>query len=165
MQNKKAWVYGFLTIFWGFEIFSFSAETADVSGDRSRAIARAAAETLSFVLKKPLNSEDTVLFISHIIRKCAHMAEFAFLAVLVFLLIRSVNGRKMPYCALFVTAAYAAADELHQMFVPGRGPAVSDVMIDSCGAAVGILIIFFILKHWGDEHTPPVGDCFRRFSP
>ena len=32
--------------------------------------------------------------------------------------------------------AYAATDEFHQIFVPTRTPAVTDVMIDTCGGAV-----------------------------
>ena len=32
---------------------------------------------------------------------------------------------------------YAASDEIHQRFTPGRRPAVSDVLLDGVGAAVG----------------------------
>ncbi|MNL79991.1 VanZ like family protein [compost metagenome] len=35
--------------------------------------------------------------------------------------------------------AYAATDEWHQAFVPGRGPALTDVGIDSLGAATALL--------------------------
>ena len=37
---------------------------------------------------------------------------------------------------------YACSDEFHQSFVPGRGPAFKDVMIDSTGALVGLTIIY-----------------------
>jgi len=36
--------------------------------------------------------------------------------------------------------AYAVSDEFHQYFVPGRGPRWGDVMLDSFGAALGIII-------------------------
>jgi VanZ family protein len=33
---------------------------------------------------------------------------------------------------------YAVSDEVHQLFVPGRGAQVTDVLIDNAGAFVGI---------------------------
>ena len=33
---------------------------------------------------------------------------------------------------------YAISDEVHQLFVPGRGGQVKDIVIDSAGAIVGI---------------------------
>ncbi|MGV8147186.1 MAG: VanZ family protein [Alkaliphilus sp.] len=41
---------------------------------------------------------------------------------------------------LLVCVLYAISDETHQIFVPGRSAQVSDILIDSVGAAVGILI-------------------------
>lgn len=49
-------------------------------------------------------------------------------------------GRAFPFTALTAfafSALYAASDEFHQLFVPGRAGLLSDVGIDSCGAAVG----------------------------
>ena len=39
-----------------------------------------------------------------------------------------------------ISTAYAATDEFHQIFVPGRAGMVTDVMIDSSGALAGILL-------------------------
>ena len=36
-------------------------------------------------------------------------------------------------------------DETHQMFVPGRGPQVKDVMIDSAGAFMGVLFVVAVV--------------------
>jgi len=49
------------------------------------------------------------------------------------------NGRTVGE-AFLVAVAYAVSDEFHQAFVPGRGSAVSDVVIDSAGAALGLLV-------------------------
>jgi VanZ family protein len=38
--------------------------------------------------------------------------------------------------ALLIAAAYAALDEFHQSFVPGRGGAAQDVLLDGAGAIV-----------------------------
>lgn len=40
--------------------------------------------------------------------------------------------------ALTITVLYAISDEIHQRFVPGRGPRVTDVVIDSLGALTAI---------------------------
>ena len=39
-----------------------------------------------------------------------------------------------------ISTAYAATDEFHQIFVPGRAGMLTDVMIDSSGALAGILL-------------------------
>ena len=40
----------------------------------------------------------------------------------------------------------AATDEFHQLFVPGRGARVTDVLIDSLGAAAGILLFLAVRR-------------------
>ena len=41
---------------------------------------------------------------------------------------------------------YAISDEIHQLFIPGRGGRVQDVCIDSIGVFLGIFILSFIIK-------------------
>ena len=48
--------------------------------------------------------------------------------------------------ALLAATVYAASDEIHQAFVPGRGSAVTDVLLDSAGALCGILIVCLIVR-------------------
>lgn len=48
--------------------------------------------------------------------------------------------------ALAISAAYAATDEFHQLFVLGRACRFSDVLIDSAGAGVGIFAVLFIIR-------------------
>jgi VanZ family protein len=69
-----------------------------------------------------------------VLRKTAHAAEFA---VLGFLLLRAL-GAELPAFAAGV--AYAASDELHQYFVPGRQGTVLDVLIDAVGVGVGVYV-------------------------
>ncbi len=68
-----------------------------------------------------------------VLRKLAHTVEYAILGAL---LLRAVR-RELP--ALAAGIAYAASDELHQHFVPGRRGAPLDVLIDSVGVALGVL--------------------------
>jgi len=41
---------------------------------------------------------------------------------------------------------YAISDELHQMFVPGRTPAVSDLGIDAAGIILALLLIGLVVN-------------------
>jgi VanZ family protein len=68
-----------------------------------------------------------------ILRKCAHLTEYA---VLAFLLARAL-GREAP--ALLLGVLYAASDEFHQSFVRGRHASPVDVAIDAVGLLVGLL--------------------------
>ena len=68
------------------------------------------------------------------LRKLAHVGEFALLGAL---LLRALR-EELPALALGV--AYAASDELHQHFVEGRLASPLDVLIDTVGVAIGILL-------------------------
>ena len=70
-----------------------------------------------------------------VLRKCAHVTEYAILG---FLLLRAI-GREVP--ALLLGVLYAASDELHQHFVHGRHASPIDVLIDSVGLLIGIFVI------------------------
>ena len=47
-------------------------------------------------------------------------------------------GILVPWC---IASAYAATDEIHQLFVPGRSGQVSDVLLDSAGVLAGLLVL------------------------
>ena len=70
-----------------------------------------------------------------VLRKLAHMAEYAVLAALLWRALGSYAG------ALVLAVAYAGTDELHQHFVSGRHAAFRDVGIDAAGAAVGLALV------------------------
>jgi VanZ family protein len=69
-----------------------------------------------------------------VLRKIAHAAEYAVLGAL---LVRATGRSGL---AFVLGALYAASDELHQHFVPGRVGAPLDVVIDAVGTAVGIVL-------------------------
>lgn len=68
------------------------------------------------------------------LRKTLHVAEFAILAAL---LLRAVRTHRL---ALVLGALYAASDEVHQHFVPGREGRPIDVAFDTAGLVVGLLL-------------------------
>lgn len=94
----------------------------------------------------------TVLFrIHHYIRKCGHFTEYFILSLLI---LRAIRGGRhttrlaWALAAIGIVAAYAALDEFHQSFVPGRTPAVMDVLIDASGGAAAQAIAALVLL-WG----------------
>jgi VanZ family protein len=96
---------------------------------------------------KPDISPDTLASIHFIVRKCAHLSEYAILALLWFRAAISVTNSKRSLSILCVSVwigclFVATMDEFHQSFVASRGPSIRDVMIDGAGAIVGLLIGF-----------------------
>jgi VanZ family protein len=70
-----------------------------------------------------------------ILRKCAHMTEYAILALLLF----RALGRELP--AFLFGLAYAVSDEIHQHFISGRHGSPVDVAIDTVGVLLGLLAL------------------------
>ena len=92
--------------------------------------------------------------IHHFIRKCAHLTEYALLALLVWRAMRQpVKNNPRPWSwpearlALLLVMFCAAADEFHQSFVPTRTSLVLDVLIDTAGAVVALFALW-ILGRW-----------------
>lgn len=80
--------------------------------------------------------------VDHMVRKTAHFLEYALLAFLVCGCLNKGDWRHMGAYLLpwGIATVYAASDELHQRFVPGRNGCVSDVCLDSFGAISGVLV-------------------------
>ena len=79
------------------------------------------------------------------VRKLGHLAEYAILAMLIWRAFRGGTAWTARLSILFVAglgacALFAASDEFHQSFVASRTSSVHDVMIDICGALVGLTI-------------------------
>jgi VanZ family protein len=70
-----------------------------------------------------------------LLRKLAHMTEFA----LLFVLWRRALPRSSPWIAAAITVAYAMTDEVHQLHVEDRHGSPVDVLIDVAGVLVGWL--------------------------
>ena len=91
-----------------------------------------------------------------LLKKGAHALGYAVLAVLVQ---RALGGgvvadpRWRAVAAWLLATLYAASDEWHQSLVPGRTAAALDVLIDSAGAAVGLLAQWRIAARYGAPST------------
>ena len=139
MKKYLAWIPALVIMT---AIFWFSAQPADVSTEMSDSVTRALLWTAEAVgLTDRLSPEqvhDLCGLLATPVRKTAHITEFAVLhlTVLFALFQWELPWKKWLKAALAVTVAYACTDELHQLFVPGRAGMVTDVLIDSTGAAL-----------------------------
>jgi VanZ family protein len=93
----------------------------------------------------------TLLVMHHYIRKTAHFVEYFVFSLLILRAIRA--GRPdtrftWALVAVIMVAAYAALDEFHQSFVPGRTPLLTDVLLDTSGGVVAQILAALVLL-WG----------------
>jgi VanZ family protein len=86
-----------------------------------------------------------------VVRKCAHFIEYMILALLAFNLIKLYfNIKQVVILTIVFVFLYACSDEIHQLFVLGREGAIRDVVIDTCGGIVLVLIklgVYYRKKH------------------
>lgn len=117
-------------------IFCLSAQTAEDSADLSGSFIRAIFQLIGIELQQEG------------IRTVAHCLEFMGLSFLMFNAIYATWEKKLttPLLAFTGTVLYAITDEIHQIFVPGRAFQISDILVDSTGALIGVTATFIILK-------------------
>jgi len=81
-----------------------------------------------------------LLDVDYGIRKAAHITEYAVLATLAFRAFRRERRDLRAvdvWGVLLLCVTYATTDEIHQIFVASRYPAVGDVLYDTFGATLG----------------------------
>ncbi len=129
-------------------IFAFSAQTSTAS----KALSNQFITTYNQVVPKiPLPLEVKTKLLSrpgYYIRKGAHMTIYAVLGVLLLMVLWQMPIKKglSPIISYFLCTMYAITDEWHQYYVEGRGAQISDIIIDSIGALVGIICIQIMVK-------------------
>ena len=117
-----------LAVIWGNSFLS-GAESGQMSGGIM--------EFVMELLRIPADASDMVHLL---IRKLAHLTEFACLSALISWHLRLVKEKKIHQILLAVRLAMAAAllDETIQLYTPDRGPSLVDVWIDTLGAVLGM---------------------------
>lgn len=124
-------------------IFYNSAQVAEVSSDISQKFTVIINEVISYLSLNIVLSEAVV-------RKLAHIAEFALLGFLFTLCLRVYTKRLIAFSAwpLLFGLFIAVCDEFLQRFIPGRSSQIKDIFIDFIGVcggtAVAICIVFIL---------------------
>ena len=143
-------------------IYSYSAQTGEVSGQLSYKVSYSIVETKNQLLNENKSSAELAASADAIhfyVRKAGHMTEYFLLAVAISfpLYVYGVRGIWLVILAGIICVGFAGLDEYHQSFVADRGPSVRDVGIDSIGAFIGILVVQAFC--WSTLHNPS-----KRFS-
>lgn len=116
-----------------FVIFKFSCDTAEESSEVSGNLLDI---IINFIGER----------IGHnTLRKIAHFCEFAALGFFTASAFRFTFRKVKFFLPLIPCALYAASDEIHQIFVPGRAFGFFDIFIDSCGSFTGILVFLLLI--------------------
>ena len=108
----------------------------------------------------PHISFKTIELVQLIVRKAGHVTEYAVLAALLWRVIRHHwplvrrNFWRPATVALAVAIIFATTDEFHQSFYPSRGATAHDVVIDTMGAFIGLVICWMFVRNQ-PATTPP----------
>ena len=131
------------TCFWAGLIFYLS--TGTFGGKLSGAVLSTILHILHVHVTPP-----TFALLHHLLRKAAHLTEYCIFGLLIF---ASIQGRDDLYWdlrtamwAVILAGGYSLTDEFHQIFVPGRGPALTDCGIDTTAAIIGMMLIWCVSK-------------------
>lgn len=170
-KKERMWgkrlLTGILVLGWMFLIGSFSAQNGGESGNLSAKAADKVVLVEEWVKGKPYPEAERWRKIRNMqfpLRKLAHMTEYACLALLLTWHLLTYPGlRRGPFGRLLALAfglavLYAATDEFHQLFVPGRSGQLKDVCIDGAGALLGVLFCHVAAAVTGKRKALSAGD-------
>lgn len=86
---------------------------------------------------RPDLPRNEIFVVDYIFKKSAHIIEYF---ILVLLWNKALRTRGLSG-AILISLFYAFTDEIHQLFVPGRGGQLKDVAIDSIGIILASIYI------------------------
>lgn len=97
-----------------------------------------------------------------VIRKGGHLTEYAVLSTLCWRAVHQPfrgDARDWSWrdagIAMMMAALYAASDEFHQAFIPSRTASPWDALLDTCGAAAGLMLVWGIRRLVKPRSSPP----------
>lgn len=132
-----------------FIIFGFSSQDGENSGGLSRNITN---KILQLSNKyKDMGQEEKEKIADRterIIRKIAHFSIYTVVGLLLMGLLSTYKIKEnwRMILSILLGMIYAVSDEIHQSFIPGRTPQITDVYIDTLGVVLGALLILLFIK-------------------
>lgn len=138
---------------WMLLIIWFSAQPAEQSKFVSGMVVKALVNMVTVLSPGAHSAKEQqilILQLHNLVRKVAHAVNFFVLGCLTYQAIRlNLRVRKEGWLVAGAIASctmFAALDEFHQLYVPGRSCELLDVLIDSVSALVGIFVCWYITK-------------------
>lgn len=149
--SKKRFLYLIPVIIWMVFIFYMSAKTGPESSGQSGKISLFITNLLEKVRQdSPQEMQNLQDILELVIRKAAHMTEYAILFLLSYLAMVKISmGQSRFYnrsIAVLISLLYACSDEMHQLLVPGRSGRMIDVGIDMAGVMI-VLVCMLLSKN------------------
>lgn len=143
---KKKIIKGFVVFLCMSLIFSFSQDNSLESTKKSEGVLLGISSFFNFTEKQQENVVD-LFFVP--VRKCAHFFIYCVLGITLISFLREffLPIRRLILLSIFLAFIYACSDEFHQLFVAGRSGQFSDVLLDTIGASVGVLLYYFLFKN------------------
>ncbi len=130
-------------------IFLFSSQSGDDSGRLSEKVSRIISKIIFFNFDTMTVEKQNFIVseLNSFVRKLAHFSVYTVLGMFVYMAVLTFGDvfKHKRTIALGLCALYAAADEIHQYFIPSRTMRLRDVIIDSTGSLFGIIIISVIV--------------------
>ncbi|MCQ2449596.1 MAG: VanZ family protein [Clostridia bacterium] len=145
------------TVMWMLLIFLLSAQNAAASGKTSGGFSKILFSVLcpGFADFSAEKQAEIASLYSKLIRKAAHCFVYFVLGGLSLGTVCSFWRFKLPKCALTAISfcfLYAATDEFHQRFVPGRSGEIGDVLLDGTAATVAIAVFCLLIYRHRKRH-------------
>lgn len=157
-DGRAAAVYGACAAVWIGLMFYFSGQSGAESGSLSEAVTR---WLFGWMIERGADFDK----LHALTRKLAHAGIFAVEGWLAGMaLLQRMNAKRAAVLTLVWCAAVAVLNELHQTTASGRVCSVADMVIDTCGAAAGLLFAvvvwhaFSAIKRRNGENTDITGD-------
>lgn len=130
-------------------IFGFSNQDSKTSGEMSQKITDFVIKFIPSIQQTEENQKEEIIDrIESVIRKIAHFSIYTLVGFLLMSLMSTYKMKEIDQIgtSLIIGVIYASTDEIHQAFIPGRGPQITDVMLDSLGVLTGIFIAILLLE-------------------
>ncbi len=126
-------------------IFYLSSQTSNQSSQLSGGLIR---RVLTFILPNADEAflEDAVSGLQFLVRKGAHFSAYTVLGILSFCTLITYKPCLFlkTLGSIIIGVGYSVSDEYHQTFVSGRSGELRDVIIDSAGVALGVILSILI---------------------
>lgn len=131
-------------IIWMIFIFIMSNTNGNDSSSQSNFFADIILQFLNI-------DKETLTFL---IRKLAHMSEYAILALFTYYALIKIafNKRIIFQITFLISFLYACSDEFHQLFISGRSGQFTDVLIDSTGCLIMLLFLYLWQKRKNESN-------------
>ena len=145
-KNILLWL---MVIIWIVIIFILSAMPARESSSRSKLVIDKSMNIVTKITNRDISANDIKIIVNKVnpvFRKAMHVFVYFILSILLLMALNTTNisRNKMYIMVILLCVIYAISDEYHQTMVLGRCGRLKDILIDTGGSVIGLLLYLFI---------------------